>query len=168
MKITLRSIVFFALSVLLISCGKQEWIEGDFPAAGFSASFPAPMISDPPGKTFRAWGHAGDTLLVVTRVELEANQVPDAGQEDAFFDEMAKDIPTGARFTSPPRTTSFEGKPSMEYTALGPTSDGKVRMNRMRITVVGKFIYVASAQWEPDDKSDPVSADRFHASFHLK
>lgn len=125
-------------------------------------------MSDPPGKTFRAWGHAGDTLLIVTRVELESDQVPDAGQEDALLDEAAKDIPTGARFTSPPRTTSFEGKPSMEYTALGPSSDGKVRMNRMRMTVVGKYIYVVSAQWEPNDKSGPASAERFHSSFHFK
>lgn len=161
--------LWLVAAAALAGCG-EKWEATEFPEAGFAATFPMPVMSQPRDDgILQHWAHAGDVQLQVVRAPMQGGATPstDAGEVlRAFYEELRS--AGNAREELPPKTGQFQGRyPTIEFHTSGKTSDGKEVITKGRIILAGDRIFVATALWRPGDKKGPLHADRFLDSFKI-
>jgi len=161
--------LWLVAAAALAGCG-EKWETTEFPEAGFTATFPMPVMSQPKdGGILRHWAHVGDVQLQVVRSPVPEGATLSTGAEEILRN-LYQEIRSGgnAREESPPRMGQFQGRyPTIEFHLSGNTSDGKDRNTKGRMILVGDHIFIATALWRSGDKKGPLHADRFLDSFKI-
>lgn len=161
---------FWLVAVGMLSGCSQKWEAMEFAEAGFAATFPMPVMSQPKdGGILHHWAHAGDVQLQVVRSPAPQGVVPSAGQVEALkvYYEALRSMGNATEVSSPTIGQIQDRYATIEFHISGKTQDGTSADTKGRLVYAGNHIFVASGLWPSGDKKGLLHAGRFLDSFKI-
>lgn len=165
----IRSYWFFAWTLIaaamLAGCA-QKWEEVAYPEAGFAATFPMPVMSEPKdGGTMHYWAHADDVQLQVISVPLPVEEGSPEETLKMFYEQFRNSQMSVE--TTPSRISQLQGHPAMEFALSNKAEDGQETATKGLMVRTGDHVLIVSGLWRSSDKNGPKMADRFIPSFRM-
>lgn len=162
-------VLWLVAAAALAGCG-QKWEEREFPEAGFAATFPMPMVSQPRDRgVLTYWANAGNVHLLIVRSQLPEAMVKMVGAEEVLrmgYQQMRGG--GSSREESPPSISRLQGRyPALDFHISGTAIDGKEGNKKGRLVLAGPHLFSITAIWRPEEKKGPEHADRFLISFKI-